>query len=59
MSKAEFRVVIDGPEKAREQLLNALKDLEGEAQRSGVSVSVQRVERSEIEAEFSTGSEVD
>lgn len=41
----EYRVTITGPEKAREQLLHELKKLEGEADRSGVEVRVQRIER--------------
>lgn len=53
---AEFRVTIDGPQQAREELLKNLKDLESEADRSGVDVSVNRiVETAEFEAEFTTG----
>lgn len=54
--KAEFRVTIEGPEKAREQLLKNLKDMESEADRSGVDVSVERVvETEDLDGEFTTG----
>lgn len=54
--KAEFRVTIEGPEQAREELLKNLKDMESEADRSGVDVSVERIVQTEnIDAEFTTG----
>jgi len=50
----EYRVTITGPEKAREQLLHELSKMEGQAERSGVDVTVERVETEEtgFEAEF-------
>lgn len=53
---AEFRVTITGPEKSREQLHHELSKLEGQADRSGVDVSVERIETTDIddsELEFS------
>jgi hypothetical protein len=51
----EYRVTITGPEKSREQLLHELSKLEGEAERSGIDVTVERVETEEtgFDAEFS------
>lgn len=51
---AEYRVTIEGPEKAREQLLNTLKKLEGEASRSGINVTVERIrhEKTDLEVDF-------
>jgi len=51
----EYRVTITGPEKSREQLLHELSKLEGEAERSGIEVTVERVETEEtgFDAEFS------
>jgi len=41
----EYRVTITGPEKAREQLLHELSKMEGQAERSGVDVTVERIEK--------------
>ncbi len=51
---AEFRVTITGPEQAREELLHQLSKLEGEAERAGVDVRVERIEttRTSLDAAF-------
>lgn len=57
MTKTEFRITVNGPEAASEQLLHELKKLESEGQRQGVTVQVERIETTDVEAEFSKGSE--
>jgi len=48
-NETEYRVVIEGPKAAQEQLLHTLRKLESEAERNGVTVSVERIETEEVE----------
>jgi len=48
----EFRVTITGPEKSVEQLYHELAKLEGEASRSGVDVTVERIHTSGSDMDF-------
>jgi len=47
--KSEFRVEIEGPEKSVEQFYHVLRKLKGEGERSGVDVTVERINTTEPE----------
>ena len=44
MTEKEFRITVNGPDAASEQLLHELKRLESEADRQGIVLEVERVE---------------
>lgn len=54
---SEYRVEVTGPEKAREQFLSALKDLQGEGERSGIEIEIERIETTDLEGNFERASE--